>query len=99
MSEPLTFTDIRPGATYSLKQLAPVVGLSVTTLWRDIQEGRLTVMQRKPKASIRVQGEDFLAYIEASKKMPEPSLQEEDKPASQQSQVRPFKYVRVKFPS
>jgi excisionase family DNA binding protein len=58
--------QIRPGDFYGLAELAPLLKVSTVTLNREVNAGKLVAA--KVRGQWRVQGKDFLAYLEACQK-------------------------------
>jgi excisionase family DNA binding protein len=65
MTAPISLDQVLPDGMYALAELAPLLKVSATTLNREANAGRLTAA--KVRGQWRVQGKDFLAYLEACK--------------------------------
>jgi excisionase family DNA binding protein len=82
-SSPATLDQVRPAEVYKLSELAPLVRVSAVTLTREIKARKLAAV--KIRGQWRVQGADFLAYLESSRVgLSQPVREAEKSPPPQQ---------------
>ncbi len=87
MTGPESLDQIAPDMMYTLAELAPLLKVSAGTLYREVNAGKLVAV--KIRGQWRVQGKDFLAYLELCKgEQKRPRQKEVRKPHS--GQGRPF---------
>jgi excisionase family DNA binding protein len=92
MSDPTSLDQILPDYVYTLSELAPLLKVSVVTLNREVHARKLVAA--KVRGQWRVQGKDFIAYLDICKEEEQhPRQKGGANPPS--GQGRPFKHLRV----
>ncbi len=92
MSSLTALDQIRPEDVYTLPELAPLLKVSAVTLNREVHAGKLVAA--KIRGQWRVQGKDFLAYLENCKEE-EKHPRQKGRSKLPSAQGRPFKFLEV----